>query len=41
MVDRGKGDNLEDCAYTQLLEKYGPDYEPLREKLGYIKGLFE
>ena len=32
---------LEECHEGTLLEKYGPDYEPLKTKLGYIKGLFE
>ena len=33
---------LEDCQnYNQLLKKYGPDYESLKPKLGYVRGLFE
>ena len=33
---------LEDCAnYNQLLKKYGPDYNSLKTKLGYVRGLFE
>jgi hypothetical protein len=33
---------LEDCAnYNQLLKKYGPDYEALKPKLGYVRGLFD
>jgi hypothetical protein len=32
---------LADCEnYTTLLNVYGPDYNKLRPKLGYIKGLF-
>lgn len=35
-------EHLEDCAnYGGLLRKYGPDYDALKPKLGYIKGLFE
>jgi len=37
-----KEDQLEDCQnYNQLLKKYGPDYEALKGKLGYVRGLFE
>lgn len=33
---------IEDCKnYNQLLKKYGPDYGPLRAKLGHVRGLFE
>lgn len=32
----------EDCAnYNQLLTKYGPNYDSLKGKLGYVRGLFE
>ena len=41
MTKNGNGDNLEECNYGTLIEKYGPNYEPLKDKLGYIKGLFE
>ena len=41
MNDHGNGENLVDCSYANLLNKYGPDYEPLKDKVGYIKGLFE
>ncbi|CAI2382451.1 unnamed protein product [Moneuplotes crassus] len=29
------------CEFNQLVEKYGPNYEPLKEKVGYMKGLFD
>ena len=33
---------LENCeAYNDLLRKYGPDYDKLRSKLGYVRGLFD
>jgi hypothetical protein len=33
---------LEDCSnYNQLLKRYGPDYDSLKPKLGYVRGLFE
>ena len=35
-------DQLENCEnYTDLLRKYGPDYEVLKNKLGHIRGLFD
>jgi len=27
--------------YDKLLRKYGPSYEGLKKKLGYIRGLFD
>lgn len=33
---------LEDCQnYNQLLNKYGPNYDSLKTKLGHVRGLFE
>ena len=33
---------IEECQnYTQLLKKYGPDYDALKPKLGYVRGLFD
>ena len=33
---------LEDCGnYSQLLRKYGPNYDPLKAKLGHIRGLWD
>ena len=33
---------LEDCAnFGGLLRKYGPNYDSLKPKLGYVRGLFE
>lgn len=33
---------LEDCAnYNQLLKKYGPNYDSLKAKLGFVRGLWE
>lgn len=33
---------LEDCAnYSNLLKKYGPNYDALKPKLGYVRGLFD
>jgi hypothetical protein len=33
---------LENCeAYNDLLRKYGPDYNKLKGKLGYVRGLFD
>lgn len=35
-------DKLEDCtSISHLLGKYGPDYNRLKSKLGYVRGLFE
>ena len=32
----------DDCSnYAQLLNKYGPNYDVLKSKLGYVRGLFE
>jgi len=33
---------IEDCKnYTALLRNHGPNYEPLKAKLGYVRGLFD
>lgn len=33
---------LDDCHnYNGLLRKYGPNYDLLKGKLGYVRGLFE
>lgn len=33
---------LEDCSnYASLLNKYGPNYDSLKGKLGYVRGLFD
>lgn len=41
----GKGaaeDQLDDCSnYNALLRKYGPNYDLLKHKLGYVRGLFD
>lgn len=35
-------ERMMDCTkYQGLLDKYGPDYDSLKGKLGYIKGLFD
>lgn len=35
-------ETLEDCGnYSLLLRKYGPDYDALKPKLGYVRGLFD
>jgi len=31
-----------DCTkYQGLLDQYGPDYSTLKEKLGFVRGLFK
>lgn len=33
---------IEDCKnYAALLRNHGPNYEPLKAKLGYVRGLFD
>lgn len=33
---------MNDCSHISLLlSKYGPDYNRLKSKLGYVRGLFE
>ena len=35
-------EELENCDnYATLLNAYGPDYNKLRPKLGYIRGIFD
>ena len=35
-------DLLEDCNnYAALLRNHGPNYEPLKAKLGFVRGLFD
>jgi len=35
-------DHFDDCSnYNVLLTKYGPNYEKLKAKLGYVRGLFD
>ena len=29
------------CEYSTLVTRYGPNYAPIKEKLGYMKGLFD
>mmetsp|Transcript_9079 Transcript_9079/g.10272 ORF Transcript_9079/g.10272 Transcript_9079/m.10272 type:complete len:175 (+) Transcript_9079:21-545(+) len=41
MTENGNESGLEQCEFNTLVDKYGPDYKPIREKLGYIKGLCE
>ncbi len=36
-----KGGEAGECHYGELLEKYGPNYAPLRAKLAHVKGLFD
>jgi hypothetical protein len=32
----------EDCQnYSALVNKYGPDYDALKAKLGHVRGLFD
>ena len=34
-------ENKMNCTqYQGLLDKYGPDYSSLKDKLGYVRGLF-
>ena len=41
-TEREKEDQHKDCsAYTGLLREFGPDYEPLKRKLGFVRGLFD
>ena len=41
MTEKGNEGGVEECEFNSLVEKYGPDYEPLNDKLGFIKGLFD
>ena len=41
MAENGNEGAEEHCEYQTLLSKYGPDYEPLKDKIGYLRGLFE
>lgn len=35
-------EHFENChAYEELLRRYGPDYDKLKHKLGYVRGLFD
>ncbi len=41
MTSHGAKDQLWNCeSNTLLLEKYGPDYNSIKAKLGYVRGLF-
>ena len=34
--------NLDDCEnYSQLLQRYGPNVEHLKDKIGYLRGILE
>ena len=38
----GLDDQVVNCEnYSNLLKAFGPDYERLRPKLGYVRGLFD
>ena len=41
MTSQGSEEPLENCNIHHLVGKYGPDYETLKEKIGYVKGLFD
>ena len=41
MAEKGNEAAIEPCEYNTLVDKYGPDYESLKEKVGYVKGLFD
>lgn len=43
MADKGAPEeNIMDCTrYQALLDKYGPDYTSLKERIGHFKGLFD
>jgi hypothetical protein len=42
LKDKGASDEtLANCENPRaLVEKYGPDYDSVRAKLGYIRGLY-
>ena len=40
MSEKGNDYGIEECNYSHLLDKYGPNYEGLEEKLGHLKSLF-
>ena len=35
-----KGGEQENCGVHALLNKYGPDYEKLKEKVGHLRHYF-
>ena len=39
MKEKENENGIEECNYNVLLQKYGPNYDALEEKLGHIKGL--
>ena len=41
MEEAGNEGHHENCNYLRLLEKYGPDYEGLKSKLGWTRGFFD
>jgi len=43
MAEKGAPEeNIIDCSnYGGLLNKYGPDYSILKQKLGHVRGLFD
>ncbi len=41
MTENGNEGGLDTCEFNNLVEKYGPNYDQLKEKVGFMKGLFD
>ena len=41
MNNKGNDNEIENCNYKSIIERYGPDYEGLKVKLGWTRGLFD
>ena len=41
MKEHGNEAAVHPCQYPDLIERFGPNYESLKGKLGYLKGLFD
>ena len=38
MEEKGANENLKTpCIYNNLLKEYGPDYEGIKRKLGFVR----
>ena len=40
MQEQGNTEELENCGYHALLNKYGPNYERLKKKIGHLRDVF-
>ena len=41
MTEKGNEEGLDVCGFNTLVDKYGPNYDPLKEKAGFLKGLLD